>query len=296
MRGSGRSTIVACSKTAFPLALTGNNHRYLIFAGPLGTEEIAGLCRTTDDIVLTFSADAKAALEKRGVQCLFPDEVGELPDLNALGRENMSRVREICEVVDDRLKERLPFLGENNIDLFGGSFYQVKIFFDALISSYLLLADLLPRLAGREITVCRAPGEPDMIIGGSTPLVPLLMEQVFQKDFKNIKMHPLRTDAASLRRKQEDYYDLAELLRLGKQTWKKWDGDGNGKEKIIVLDHRYDLRVWTDRCSSFREFYKIFLFNRWVVLKSLYSRSVKTAMVSRGAVRGRHVVAAISKA
>ncbi len=259
-------------------------------------EEIAGCGGGTGDIVLTFSVDAKAALEKRGVKCLFPDEVGDPPDLNALGRRNMSMVREICEIVDDRLKERLPFLGENNIDLFGGDFYQLKIFFDALISSYLLLADLLPRLAGREITVCRDPGDPGMIIGGQTPLVPLLLEQVFKPDFKNIRIHPLRPDAAYLRRKQEDYYDPAELIRLVRRTWRERNSGGRGKEKVVVLDHRYDLRVWTDHSSSARAFYKIFLFKRRVVLKSLYSRSLRTFTISRGAGERNHVADAIHEA
>jgi len=276
--------------------LSGKNQRYIILAGPLGTKDVAGFGGGIEDIILPFSVDAKVELEKRGVKCLFPDEIVDPPDLNSLGRENMSRVREICEMVDRSLRERLPFLGESNIDLLGGIFYQVKIFFDALISSYLILADLLPLLIGREIIVCRDPGKLDKIIGGRTPLVPLLIEHIFKPAFNNIKIYPLRSDAGCLCGNKEDYYDLAELIRLGRQTWTGINVRGSGKEKIVVLDHRYDLRVWTEYCSSAREFYKIFLFKRWVVLKSLYSRSVRAFTVSRGAGEGYPVAAAIHEA
>jgi len=82
-----------------------NATRLIIFSASSHINKIISLDITDSDIIVSFSLDGKIALEKKGLKCLFPDDLIELPDLNRIGLDNLERVKNICNFMDIKLRD-----------------------------------------------------------------------------------------------------------------------------------------------------------------------------------------------
>ena len=253
--------------------MTEKNQSYILFAGVEHADRIAKLYKGMDKVIVSFSTDGKAALEKRNVRCLFPDDLIDLPDLNKLGMDNLCQVKGICKVIDSKLKERFPFFQENEIDLFRNGFFNIKVFFDSLCSSFLILERLFQKIGNRDVILFSSGDELGKIAEGKCPLVPSLIEHVFLKDYPIFKIIP-GNDHGSNRIRLDDHESYFALMRLCMKTWfRKHSGTSYGA-KGIVLDNRYDVKALTDETLGEIDFFKIFLFKRIIAMKSLHARQL----------------------
>ncbi len=268
----------------------------IVVAAPEPALPMAGMRPgQADDTVVSFSVGAKLALERDHISCLFPDDLVEVPDLNAIGMENMALANEICAVIDDELRARLAFFRAHGIDLFRHAFFPVKIFFDSLITSYLIFAALLNHAAGGRTTVIAAEYALGRIIGGEHPLVPALAEKVFMPVHEGVSVRRVGRNKAWPDRK-DDYREWAGLLKSCWRSWPRGAGKAGKQGGVILLDDRYDVKVWADYCRGEREFYKLFFLPRLVALKSLHSRRVRTAGIVGGDGDDRDIAAAFRAA
>ena len=163
-----------------------NATRLIIFSASSHINKVIRLDITDRDIIVPFSLDGKIALEKKGLKCLFPDELIELPDLNRIGLDNLERVKNICNFLDIKLQDKFVFLKGYNIDLLYAGFFYIKTFFDDLWTSYFILKKLFKEVNADEIIVFKRGYSLDELFEGRSPMIPALIENVFQKKYKNI--------------------------------------------------------------------------------------------------------------
>ena len=251
--------------------MPGINQSYIITADVEHSDKIADLYNVMNKVIVSFSIEGKLALEKRGVRCLFPDDLIALPDLNKLGSDNLQLVKDICEVIDNKLKERFPFLQQNRINLFGNGFFYVKIFFDSICSSFLVLESLFQKIGDQDVVIFSTGCELGKIAEGKCSPVPSLIEYVFLKDYPAIKIIP-ENNYRYIRIRLEDYKSYFSLPWLCIQTWFRKNSRTACGAKGIALDNRYDIKILIDDVLSETDFFKIFLFRRMIAMKSLHSR------------------------
>jgi len=249
--------------------LLDTSNRLIIFSEPFLSAKVARLERNDKSLFMAFSIDGKIELERRGIKCFLPDDLISLPDLNKLGLDNLQLVKDICTIIDNKLKGRFPFLQENSIDLFGNGFYVVKTFFDSLCSSFLIIESLFQKISDRNIVLFASGCELGKIFEGTCSLVPSLIEHIFLKDYPGIKIIPGNNYRFN-RIRLGDYKSYFRLLMLCMQTWFR---SGTAcKSTGIVLDKRYDVSVLIDDVLREIDFIKIFAFRRIIAMKTLKSR------------------------
>lgn len=190
-----------------------------------------------DTIGIPFSVDAKLAFDQIGIKCFFPDEVVDLPDLNLFGIENSERVRAICDFLDKRLIDEIPWLAENGIRLMSFSFYRVKTLLDAILSSFLILERLFEEIGSREVIVARnlcSPSiEQDIVVG--------LLENVFyNKGNIQIKTYTQWDIIGVCLSKVKNF--ARNRLANFRNGW----GKKNAKECVIVLQKDHDISFLGD--------------------------------------------------
>lgn len=168
--------------------MTEDLKKIIIFSEPIHADKIADLYKTNDILIISFSIKGKLALAKRGITCYFPDDLIELPDLNQIGIDNYHRVKNICDFLDEELRGKIPLLKENNIKLFGSSFFTIKVFFDSLYTSYSILSKLFTKLNNCEIIAFKKNDRLDSLFEGQISIIPALIENVFLKRNNRIKI------------------------------------------------------------------------------------------------------------
>jgi hypothetical protein len=262
--------------------MSGINQNYIIIADAEDADKVTKLYKGMDKAIVSFSIEAKLALERRGVECIFPDDLVDLPDLNKLGSDNLQLVKDICEIIDNKLKERFPFLQQNRINLFGNGFFVVKVFFDSLCSSFLILERLFQEIGNRDVVLYSSGCALENIAERNCALVPSLIKYVFLKEYPAIKIIP-ESNYRSSRIMMEDVRSYFPLLVLCMQTWFRKNSRTVCGSKGIVLDSRYDVKILIDDVLREMEFFEIFLFRRIIAIKSLHSRRLSIKMLSDNA-------------
>lgn len=261
------------------MKMLNNLRRILILTDPIHAAKVAELDRKDKSLVIAFSVDGKVELERRGIKCYFPDDLITLPDLNEMGCDNFQLVRDVCEVIDNKLKERFPFLQQNRIDLFGNGFFIVKVFFDSLCSSFLVLERLFQKIGDQDVVLFSSGGELGKIAEGKCSLVPSLIEHVFLKDYPAIKILPENNCSFNCIR-HDGYKSYFALLRLCVQTWFRKYSGATYKSTAIALDNRYDVKILIDDVLMDTDFFKIFMFRHIIAMKALHSRCLTIKMLS----------------
>ncbi len=247
-----------------------NNRKIVIFSEPFHANKIANLYGKKDAVIIAFSVEGKVALEKIGIQCYFPDELIEIPDLNQIGINNYKRVKKICLFLDDKFKERVVFLRENRIDIFSASFFWIKVFFDSLYTSYFILEKLFNEINNKEVIVFRKPYHFDKIFLGKDNLIPPLMENVFLERYKNIKIVHDNNIPNSLEG------NLRITLGNVKRLLPSFIFKGSRfKANGIVLDNRFDVDYVISDILSDIKFYKIFASDYFIAFNSVNASGVK---------------------
>ncbi|MGO9013560.1 MAG: hypothetical protein ACLQF0_01145 [Dissulfurispiraceae bacterium] len=211
----------------------------VIFSDPAHARTIASSYRPEEALYMAFSVQAKMELERMGYPCLFPDDLVELPDFNLMGHENEERVRKICSSLDEILRERIPFLGQNSINIISAVFYYVKVFFDGALSSYYVMKRVLDHLDDRPVVVFKTFAGTSRMVSGRSDIALTLIEQVFAPEYKNIavitsgKSGHLKEAAGRLKELARDVRTLACALAANGQA---------EKPSCIVLYDSYDVR------------------------------------------------------
>ena len=90
--------------------------------------------------VISFCLLSKILLERQGIPCFYPDDLISLPNLNALGHKNSKDVRALCDLLDNRLQ--MEFIELRNMKIVHATFFTIKVFFDAIISTYQVISRL----------------------------------------------------------------------------------------------------------------------------------------------------------
>lgn len=260
--------------------MTEENQSFIFIADAGHSDRIAGLCKDAEKVIISFSIDGKLALERRGVRCLFPDDLISLPDLNKMGLDNLHPVKGICAAIDGKLKEKVPFLRENGIDLFRNGFFNIKVFFDSLCSSFLILETLFQKTGHREIVLFSSGCELGKIAEGKCPLVPSLIEHVFLKGHPEIRIVTASNDGAR-RDGLSDYISYFNQLGLLLRAGFRENGETASRSKGIVLDNRYDVKTLIDNALGGIDFFKISVFRRMMMMKSVHTQRLSVKMLSR---------------
>ena len=212
---------------------------FVIFSDPAHARTIVSRYGPEEALCMAFSVQAKMALARMGYPCLFPDDLVELPDFNRIGYENMERVREICFFLDETLKESIPFLGRNSINIMSAVFYYVKVFFDDMFSSFHVMERVFDKIGDRTVVVFKTPAGISKMVSGRADIAPLLIEQVFALEYKNItvitsrKPGNIKEAAGRLMELAMDVRTLAFALAARGQA---------EKPSGIVLYNSYDVR------------------------------------------------------
>lgn len=225
--------------------------RIIIFTDPTHANKIVRFYREKD-IVIAFSVEGKIALEKKGILCSFPDDLIALPDFNQIGINNFERVKKICLFLDERLKKRIVFLRENKIDIFTASFFWMKVFFDSLITSYMVLERLFNEIKDNEVILFKESYHFDRVFGGQDNLIPPLIENVFLEKHKNIKIVHANSS----------FFSIEKNLRSALSHVKRFLPHlrftrSNFKTNGIVLDNRFDVSSVICDILKDIKFYKI---------------------------------------
>lgn len=257
-----------------------DNKNVLIFSEPNNANKIAHYPATHDYTAVSFSIDGKLALEKYAIECCFPDDVIELPDLDRIGTENMKYVGDFCNIADRRLKEKISFLKENDINIFQNGFFTVKVFFDNLITSYLILRKLFEKTGNRKVVVFKNRYGLDKIVEGKEALVPALIEHIFFKNNVNINivlnnrhdMNDLLFD--EYRDIYRFFMSLSSIFRRDRRLRKHHDC-------VLVMDHRYDVKNLINGVIGDTVFFKVFVNRCFIAIKAVNSKGLSFKKVTK---------------
>jgi hypothetical protein len=153
--------------------------KLIIFDDANAAGEVRAYLGKGDTSAVAFSLKGKYLLERKGVVCNTPDELVELPDFNNIGEENILRVKKVCALIDARMKEHIDYFKENGLAAASSAYYSIKIFFDAVYSTYEILERLL-RLSGMERVIVIKPRlSPGDLLRNSSHVVSYLCDGVF---------------------------------------------------------------------------------------------------------------------
>lgn len=251
--------------------------KIIIFSDPVCIDDIINNPKISESLIVSFSLNGKLALEKKGLRCLFPDELIKLPDLNRIGLDNLERVKDICNFLDKKLQEKIGFLKKNNINLFYAGFFRIKVFFDTLYTSYHILNELFTLVRKKEIILFKTNSTPTRVIRGQDSIVPPLIEEIFSKKCNDYKI--IICDKSDYKNK------MIQLLNYFKRgvsggyktinsTAKQYKDNG------LVLDDRFDIPYVVKEVLDSTHFYKIHIDNNYIMFKSISSSDAsKTKIV-----------------
>jgi len=231
-----------------------NSRNLIIFEESSHAEKISEYRGSNESFIVSFSVPGKLKLEKRGIKCSFPDELMDLPNLNQMGMDNIERVQKICNFLDKKLQEKFVFLKENKMNLFSAGYYNVKIFFDVLYSSYFILEELFNKANAKEIIIFKRKYSLDKVAKGQNPIVPALVENVFLKQYSNIRIV------------SNDKFDFKNLSLSGlkssiKNIYSFFLKKKNKKKKYtyngVVLHNSHDIPYLIDEILNDINFYEL---------------------------------------
>jgi len=257
-----------------------DNKNVLIFSEPNNANKIARYPAIHDYIVISFSIDGKLALKKYAIECCFPDDIIELPDLDMVGIKNTKYVEDICNIADKRLKEKISFLKENNIDIFHNGFFTVKVFFDNLITSYLIMRKLFEKIGNRKVVVFKNSYDLDKIVEGEEALVPALIEHIFFKNNVNINIVlNNRHDINYLL--FDEYRDIYRFIMSLSLIFRRDRRLRKQHDCVLVMDHRYDVKNLINGVMGDTVFFKVFVNRYFIAIKAINSQGLSIKKVTR---------------
>jgi len=153
----------------------------------------------------------------------------------------------------------------------------MKVFFDSLISTYSVLSSIIRYFEGGEVTIIALAGDPADAMEGHVSITAFIVEAMRRggRHWQNTNIHWLSPSLRTFR-KSFHYGMIREMFKwfkgpLAGFRWSK----RVGQKRIIILDHRYDVKAWTDSSPEGMDFYKISLFPHLILIKSLYSANFK---------------------
>lgn len=244
--------------------------RLIIFAEPSHVTKILEYQQPNCETIISFSVDGKIALEKKGLKCLFPDDLIELPDLNRIGLDNLERVKNICNFLDIKLQDKFVFLKGYNINLLYAGFFYIKIFFDDLWTSYFILKKSLKEVNTDEIIVFNRSYSLDELFEGRSPMIPALIENVFLKKYKNISfISNNRPDS-----KISLLFKLKHLLRAIRFYFPFKGKNKRYKHNGILLLDMHDTPYLKEILNNVN-FYKMYFSNHFIGIRSISSNEFK---------------------
>lgn len=249
------------------MQLLKNYKTIILFSDPVCADAIAKSKQTNKHLIISFSIEGKLALEKKGIKCLFPDDTIKLPDLNQVGIDNLDRVKNICNFLDMKLQEKIAFCLENNINLFYTGFYKLKLFFDSLFTSYLILEELFKVINNKEVILFKKDCPLDKIVTGQESLVPSIIENIFYKKYKNIKIVLCDTYNYKIRLKPL-LKNLADNFNWPRHIFSNTIHN-QYKNNGIILDYRFDVPLVVNDFLNNTNFYKIVIENNFITFKSI---------------------------
>ena len=253
-----------------------NATRLIIFSASSHINKIISLDITDSDIIVSFSLDGKIALEKKGLKCLFPDDLIELPDLNRIGLDNLERVKNICNFMDIKLQDKFVFLKGYNIDLLYAGFFYIKTFFDDLWTSYFILKKLFKEVNADEIIVFKRGYSLDELFEGRSPIIPALIENVFLKKYKNISfISNNRPDF-----KISMFVKLKQLLRAIRFYLPFKGKNKRYKHNGILLVDMHDT-PYLKEILNYVNFYKMYFSNHFIGIRSISSNKFRIKGISK---------------
>lgn len=163
--------------------------RLVIFENPAQAKAISRRRKEYEDAtIVSFSIPGKFALAKMGMSSYFPNELVEFPDLNKIGKDNITCVKNVCNFLDNKLKEKINIIGVNNMNIVYSSFFTLKIFFDAVCTSYFILEKLIKETEPEEVILFNARLKGSSIIERQDGVVSALLEDLFSKKNSKIKI------------------------------------------------------------------------------------------------------------
>ena len=256
-----------------------NSKSLLIFEEPSHAKKISEYQKANEDLVVSFSVGGKVILDKKGIKCCYPDELVEIPDLNQIGIDNIERVQTICDFLDKKLQENFPFLRDNGINLCSAGYYNIKIFFDVLYSSYFILERLFNEVNPKQITVFKKNGELGNLIKGQNSIVPLLVENVFSKHY-NIKIisngccHFSNSFLSGLPVLRDFLIHMYKFL-LNKLNKRKYSCNG------IILSNTHDIPYLVNGILDNVNFYKLCSYKDFMTLYSIRSFDLRVRRINK---------------
>lgn len=250
--------------------------RLIIFAEPSHVVKILEYQQPNCETIISFSVDGKIALEKKGLMCLFPDDLIELPDLNRIGLDNLERVKNICNFLDIKLQEKFVFLRENNINLLYAGFFYIKIFFDDLWTSYFILEKMFKEVNADEIIVFKRGYSVDELFEGRSPIIPALVENVFLKKYKNISF--ISDDRPDF--KISMLLKLKHLLRAIRFYFPFKGKNKRYKHNGILLVDMHDT-PYLKEILNYVNFYKMYFSNHFIGIRSISSNEFEIKGISK---------------
>lgn len=212
--------------------------------------KVVRLCREENALVIALCVGAKLTMEKEGILCSYPDDLIDLPDLNSFGIENIERARRICASLDSKLREKIPFLDANGIDLLTFAFFAVKNYFDVLFVATIVMERLFEKIRGADVILAQKNYALDGPI--ESLIIRGLLENVFLKD------------EGSLRVMANGSFDLKEFcLSLFGRLERKWGlSIENSRYKKgtcggVILQGGHDVSCLASGRLDYVGFYKL---------------------------------------
>jgi hypothetical protein len=253
----------------------------IIFSEPNNAGKIARHLRTQDYIVISFSIEGKLALKKYGIESCFPDDLVVLPDLDKVGTDNLRYVKDFCNIIDKRFKEKILFLKENDINIFYNSFFTIKVFFDNLITSYLILNELFREIGNRKVVIFKNRYSLAKIVEGKEALVPALIEHIFLNNNENIKII-LNNRYCFHKLLFYEYGDIYRFIISFSSIFRQHKSLKKQKDCVLVMDYRYDVKNLINGVIGDTVFFKVFANRYFIAIRAVNSKglSIKKVAIS----------------
>ena len=142
-----------------------------------------------DTVVVAFSLPAKLALNKTYLHSYYPEEINALEDFDIMGYDNIQLVNSYCSYLDDVFVDGIDIFRKNKLRVFTEAFYQFKIFFDTVISTYIFLCSFFDRNQDRKIIVFKTASHAEYFTKNKNNIVTSLIEDLFCSQYQNIVLN-----------------------------------------------------------------------------------------------------------
>lgn len=223
------------------------NYKRLVFISePTDVHKFIKVFCPNRELIVSFSIAGKLTLNKKGIDCKFIDEVIGLPDLNQIGIDNLERVKNICNFLDYKLRQKISVLEENNINFCSFAYFYIKIIFDVIYTSYFILEKLFKEINAKEIIIFKKDGRIENQITID------LLNSVFLKEHNNVKIiinNQLKLNDLDVKFKKIVKFIYRRIREISKENRCIRSG--------IILDKRYDITYLAEELLENINFYEI---------------------------------------